>query len=149
MTDQELKQLSDLIAERMSATAVKKKEPADVPFWVWAILGGIILGLIGYAVYSFWDVIFGTSVQAAQNAENKHNRLILIGWAALISAGIMWASFWFLAIFLDPFTVRREFMEKVKEHKASSMSMAVYSVGTAIYAGLVFSSVLNALSAGS
>lgn len=150
MSEEELNRIADLVADKLGAGVKKNADKLlkRVPVWAWWALGVVAAAVVAYVAWSFWSVMFGSAVEAAQDAENKHNRIQLIIWATIISGGIMWLIFPFLAITLDRFTVRRQFMEKVRDGTASDVAMAVYSLGTGYIAATIFSAVMDALSGG-
>ena len=54
----------------------------------------------------------------------------------------------FLTIVLDRLTARREFLQAMRDGTADATAMAIFTIGTAIYAGLIFHGMADALSAG-
>ena len=127
------------------ATGVRKKFPA----WLrWSVFGGVVLlAIIGLVVG--WSLVFsggGDEAEAAAQGEGLHVALLRFCVALVVSWGATALSLIILTIALDWMTCRNEFLERVEEGKADPMSMAVFTIGTAIYSGAIFVGTISALS---
>ena len=117
-----------------------------VPGWIrWAIIAGIALFAV-LGLWAGWSMVFGSHVEAAKHAESLHHALMRFVVALVVSLGATAGALFVLTILLDPLTCRREFLAKVKEGKASDLSMAIFSIGTALFAGAIFLATFDALS---
>ena len=125
-----------------SATKVRGAVPAKVR---WAIIGGIGLLAI-FGLWAGWTTVFGTSVEAAKHSESLYQALMRYCVAFVVALGSTAGGLIVLTFALDPFTCRREFLEKVEKDEASDLSMAIFSIGTAIVAGAIFYATISALS---
>ena len=112
-----------------------------VPGWIRWTLFGVILLLALVGVFSGWHL--GTAPKQELSTLGK---LWHFGFAWIVSIGATAASLFMLTMALDIFTVRQEFMAKAKEGSADPLSLAIFSVGTAIYSGLVFFATMNVMS---
>ncbi|MYE00158.1 MAG: hypothetical protein F4Y03_02600 [Alphaproteobacteria bacterium] len=117
-----------------------------VPGWIrWVAFGVLVLfAVIGLVMG--WNAAFGTEGEAAKHGEELHQQLMRFIVALAVTWGATAASLIMLTLGLDFLSVRREFLALVKSGKASCTSMALFTVGTALYAGLIFVATLDALS---
>ena len=140
----ELKGKADKFSTLMDAGAVKVARM--VPGWVrWAIIGGIGLLAI-FGLWAGWTMVFGSSVEAAKHSESLYQALMRYTVAFVVALASTAGGLIILTFALDPFTCRREFLEKVEKNEATDLSMAVFSIGTAIVAGAIFYATISALS---
>ena len=125
-----------------SVTAVVRA----LPTWAFWSIVAVCAVVFTAGLWYLWSMVFGDGTGAAQEAEKLHKGLMQFAVASFVAlaatAGFMWA----LTILLDKLTVRREFLAEVRAGRASPTDMAIFSVGTAIFAGLVFSGTISALS---
>ena len=119
-----------------------KQLPSWARWLIYAVVGVLLLIGLLYA----WDLVFGDGVEAAKENEKLHAAIMRLSVALVISWVATALSLIILSLALDWLTARREFLEKVTNNEASDLSMAVFSIGTALYAGLIFHAVLDALS---
>ena len=82
----------------------------------------------------------------AQHAESMHQALMRFVVALAVSWIATALSLVVLTLALDFMTCRREFLAMMRAGEASDLSMAVFTIGTAIYAGAIFAATLSALS---
>lgn len=118
-----------------------------IPAWArWAIFGvGLVLAMVG--LYFVWGWVFGADeVEAAKQAEKQHQSIVQYLIALTFALFGTAVTIIVLTFVLDPWTVRREFLEDVKNGTAPPLAKAIFSVGTALLAGLVFLASFDALS---
>ena len=147
ISETELADLRDKV-KKFSATmdTGAAKMGQVIPGWVrWVVIGGICLLAI-FGLWAGWTTVFGTSVEAAQHSESLYQALMRYCVALVVALGSTAGGLIVLTFALDPFTCRREFLEKVEKNEASDLSMAVFSIGTAVISGAIFFATISALS---
>lgn len=140
------KERAEAVAEELDGVAAQVRR--TVPGWIrWAAFGAILL-FAAIGIVGGWHWTSGAEAEQAQAAETLWDRLWHVGVALAVAVAATAGSLFVLTVVLDPLTVRREFLALAEQGEADALSLAIFSVSTSIFAGLIFFGVLDALSVG-
>ena len=128
---------------RLGADLIPDRLPKN---WKTYTVAAIIVILLLIGALELWEFAHGTGTsEAAGHKDGLHQALSRVLVALLVAWLATPLSLFLMEVAYAKFTVRDEFMSLVREGKASCLSMAVFSVGTCIYAGIIFFAVLTAM----
>ena len=138
-------ELRNMVAASIRDVLGETNGTASTGGWrTFMVLAGLVL-LCALVTGLLWLAVFGFGAPEGATLWKSLTHVLV---ATVVAWAITAISLIVLEVALARFTVRDDFMALVARGEASDVAIALYSIGTSLYAGLIFLATLDALSIG-